>query len=225
MTKGTPGLAFIGLVFGLSAGLFEETARYLFYRFSIKEERRWKDGLIYGLGHGGTEAMILGAIVMYVFLQIVVINGVAPEALGEMVGQDKVEITLSQVQTYLTTPWYDHLLGALERVSAITVQISLALLVLQAFTRRNFLWYVAAVLYHTAVDAFSVYALPTWGAYFTELVIFSFALASLWMIYAFYKAEPPEPEPEEEMDFLPPPTPQRVQQKLNPEKLEDSRYD
>ena len=225
MTKGSSDLALIGLIFGLSAGLFEETARYLFYKFSIKEDRRWKDGLIYGLGHGGAEAMILGAIVMYVFLQIVVLNGVTPEALGGLVGQDKVEITLSQVQTYLTTPWYQHLLGALERVSAITVQISLALLVLQAFTRRNFLWYRTAVLYHTAVDAFSVYALPTWGAYLTEVVILGFALISLGIIYAFYRAEPPEPEPVVEMDSVPPASPQRVPQNIDPEKLEDSRYD
>jgi uncharacterized membrane protein YhfC len=225
MTKGSPDLALIGLVFGLSAGLFEETARYIFYKFSIKEERRWKDGLIYGLGHGGTEAMILGVIVMYVFLQIVVINGVAPEALGELVGVDQVETVQAQVNTYLTTPWYDHLLGAMERVSAIIVQISLALLVLQAFTRRNFLWYLAAVLYHTIIDAFAVYALPTWGAYLTEVIILGFALASLGMIYAFYKAEPPEPEPEIQADPLPLPTPQRVQENIKPEKLEDSRYD
>jgi uncharacterized membrane protein YhfC len=225
MTKGSADLALIGLVFGLSAGLFEETARYLFYRFSIKEDRRWKDGLIYGLGHGGTEAMILGVIVMYVFLQIVVLNGVAPEALGELVGADQVEATLAQVQTYMGTPWYQHLLGALERASAITVQISLALLVLQAFSRRNFLWYVAAVLYHTAVDAFSVYALPTWGAYTTEVIILGFALVSLGIITAFYRVEPPEPEPVVESNSLPPPTPQRVQENINSEKLEDSRYD
>jgi hypothetical protein len=45
------------------------------------------------------------------------------------------------------------------------------------------------------------------------------------MIYAFYKAEPPEPEPEIQADPLPLPTPQRVQENIKPEKLEDSRYD
>ena len=47
------------LLFGLSAGLFEEGTRYLFYYFR-KSMRDWDEGLMFGAGWGGIEAILLG---------------------------------------------------------------------------------------------------------------------------------------------------------------------
>ena len=47
---------------GLSAGIFEEGARYLSYRFWATDARTWGKGLMMGAGHGGAESILLGVL-------------------------------------------------------------------------------------------------------------------------------------------------------------------
>jgi len=54
------GLMAYAVVLGLLAGLFEETARYILFKFILNRARTWNEGVFVGLGHGGTEAIILG---------------------------------------------------------------------------------------------------------------------------------------------------------------------
>ena len=49
------------LILGLSAGLCEELARAIGYAV-VKWARRFEDGVMLGLGHGGIEAMIFGGV-------------------------------------------------------------------------------------------------------------------------------------------------------------------
>jgi uncharacterized membrane protein YhfC len=51
-------LVFLALLFGLSAGVFEEIARYIVYRNWLRDVRLWQGGVFFGLGHGGIEAML-----------------------------------------------------------------------------------------------------------------------------------------------------------------------
>lgn len=44
------------LVMGFTAGLFEESARYIGLKIFRKNHTSWIDGVAYGLGHGGIEA-------------------------------------------------------------------------------------------------------------------------------------------------------------------------
>ncbi len=46
------------LVIGLSAGIFEESARYLLIRLWPRPERRWENAMMFGAGHGGLEAIL-----------------------------------------------------------------------------------------------------------------------------------------------------------------------
>ena len=50
---------------GLSAGVFEEGARLLMFRFWARKARRWEEALMIGAGHGGIEAVLLGLLVVY----------------------------------------------------------------------------------------------------------------------------------------------------------------
>lgn len=47
------------LFMGFTAGLFEETARYIGLKIFRKNRISWMDGLAFGLGHGGCEAVWL----------------------------------------------------------------------------------------------------------------------------------------------------------------------
>src|SRR5690625_4607416 len=45
------------VVIGLSAGVFEEMARFIIMRFFMKQ-RNWQSGFLFGAGHGGIEAVL-----------------------------------------------------------------------------------------------------------------------------------------------------------------------
>ena len=52
----------IALIQGLSAAVFESAARLLFLRYALKDHRSYYDGIAFGLGHGGIEAMLFTGI-------------------------------------------------------------------------------------------------------------------------------------------------------------------
>lgn len=213
------GLAVIGLLAGLSAGLFEEFTRYGLYRWWAKDARSWARGLLLGTGWGGIEAILFAALPILVsFILMVAVRGAYIE----------LNITPEQIDAYWSIPWYLSFLGFVERAFAIPIQISLSVLVLQVFIRRQSRWLWFAIGWHTLVDALAVFLLlywseHAWAAYAIEGVVAILAIVSLIIIFALKKPEPePEPEPE------PPPEPLDVATLPQPEEtsdsLEDSRY-
>jgi uncharacterized membrane protein YhfC len=225
---GSLDLAVAGFFLGLSAGIFEETARYLVLRRWLPQARTWEEGLMFGAGHGGIEAIIFGLLAMWGFLQIATFQDLSPEALSTVLGPEKAEV----LQTYLMSlgdiPWYYNLLGALERVSALCIHLGATVLVLQAFTRRNIGWYFLAILWHTAVDAFAVYGVQTWNVYVVEGIVFLFGLCSLGIVFALRRKTQTEDGEIQEIksQIIPPQTVLHKEPgEITQEKLDDSRYE
>jgi uncharacterized membrane protein YhfC len=158
-------LIIIAIGLGLSAGVFEETARYIVYRFWIKDARIWKDALMFGAGHGGIEAILLGIITLLAVFQIVSLSG---QDLSSIIPQEQLPIAQAQVNAFWALPWYGVLLGTGERVIALIFHISASVLVLQVFRRKNIAWLFAAIFLHAGLNAIAVYGSQTWGIYLTE---------------------------------------------------------
>jgi uncharacterized membrane protein YhfC len=218
-------LVLYGLVLGLSAGVFEEGARYLVYRVWLLDVRRWKEAVLYGAGHGGVEAILLGGLALYAFFQATAYRNAN---LSELVPPGQLELAKAQIEAYWSAPWYEALIGALERAFAVIIQISLAILVFQAVARRKIFWLFLAVGWHTAVDALAVFGIQRWGVYPTEAVVAGFALISLAMILFLSKQPVVMPEGLEEVDasLLVPDLPAKPRKPdLSKERLENSRYD
>jgi uncharacterized membrane protein YhfC len=218
-------LVLLAILFGLSAGLFEETARYIVYRVWLGDERRWKGGLLFGLGHGGMEAMLLGGLSFYVLMQTIAYRNAD---LTTIVPAEQLALARAQLDAYWSAPWYAALLGALERMFAIGIQVSLAVMVLQAFTRRNVVWLLLAILWHAIIDAVAVYGASTWGIYLTELAIALMAGLSVLFLFRMRHDEV-EPDP---VDLGPPGSlpegridPEMVIEHLPKDRLDDSRFD
>jgi uncharacterized membrane protein YhfC len=158
------------VIVGLAAGVCEETARYLVLRFWRRDARAWAPGVAFGAGHGGIEAILVG---MGVLISLVVNS-----------------------QTLLSVSWYLPLLGGLERVFAVILQIAFALLVVQAFTRRNPGWLAAAILGHALVDGVAVFLSGMgWHPLALEGMMLPFALGSLALILALRRAASIERQP------------------------------
>ncbi len=196
-TSSGPGLALAGaaILLGLSAGVFEEGARWLAYRFWIRQARTWPEGVVFGSGHGGGEAVITGLIALLTLFQLTALRG---QDLAAIVPAEQLAAAQAQVEAYWALPGWVFFLSAVERASALAVQITLSVIVLQAFLRpRGRLWLMAAIGWHALVDAVAVFAGVTTGVYggniagtvFTELLIAGMAAISLIILFRLRPVE------------------------------------
>ncbi len=144
------------LVLGFTAGLCEETARAVGFLL-LKKTRRLEDGLMLGLGHGGIESMIFGG----------VLTAATVASLAPMIGMDLATLKLTpeqlahlipQLQALSAAPFMAAVGPLIERLLAMVMHVIWSVMVLQAFRRRNFGYYLAAIGYHMLIDAGAVYA-------------------------------------------------------------------
>lgn len=174
------GLVIGSLLVGLSAGVFEELARYLFLRRWVLRARSWQSGLLYGAGHGGIEAVLLGLLALIGFVQAIALRRAD---LAQVLDPGDIALAQQQLQAYWTMPPALALLGAVERVFALVVQMSAALMVVTAVMRGQRRWLLAAILWHTIVDALAVYLLQRVGVFPTELALSLLAIGAAAFIF------------------------------------------
>lgn len=172
--------AFNALVLGISAAVFEEFTRLIVLRLWVKAERGWKHALVFGAGHAGIEAILVGGIIFYSFLVMTTLQG---KDLTTMVPQEQLPLLETQIEAYWTATWYDSLLGFVERSLTIPVHLSLAVLVMLTMAKKEVRWFLLAVIWHTLVDAGVVFIFGKWGAYAAEGLLAAFTAGSISMIY------------------------------------------
>ena len=214
----TSQLIFNAVFLGVSAGIFEEGARYLVMRWWAKDVRSWRKGVLFGAGHGGAEAIILGAITLYAFLQLVAIKNAD---LSKLFPANQLAIAQRQVQAYWSATWYASMLGALERFFTIPCQIAMAVMVMQVFIRKNIGWLFGAIGYHALLDGVAVIGQKYLSPISLEGVIGIFAILSVVIIFLLRQPEPPEVIPLSAPAVIVSP-PQPVLE--TPENLEKTRY-
>jgi uncharacterized membrane protein YhfC len=103
--------------------------------------------------------------------------------LSQLVPADQLALAQAQVDLYWSLPWYDTLLGAVERLFTLCFHLSASVLVLQCFTRRQIRWLFIAIAWHALLDAVAVFSVSTWGPYLTEGLIGIAALVSIGIIF------------------------------------------
>lgn len=169
-----------------TAGLFEETARLLCFRFFLKDRRRNVDGIVFGFGHGGIEAFLLvGLNCLCMFLGFLFYKAVGAENLPNGIVSSGL---LSALQTLEVTPVH-HLFGLFfpgiwERIVAVMIQIGMTMIVLSGFQKKKvFRYYVTAIAVHTLVDA-GIGIVPLWTASRGSVLLVCFTVfAVLLMTY------------------------------------------
>jgi uncharacterized membrane protein YhfC len=223
---GVSGSLIVALLLGLSAGIFEECARYGMFRWWLKDKQSWNTAVLAGAGHGGIEAIILGGIVMVVYLNMVALRNSDLSNLN--LTPDQLEITRQQIQIYWSTPWYDTLFGAIERAFTIPFHIMASVVVLQVFTRRSgqqqIGWLGLAIVLHALMDASVVFIAGQWNGYVAEVVLGIMVIFEIIIIFALRQ---PEPEPiatpaGEVVKTVPKYSPEPVEE--TKENLEKTRY-
>lgn len=143
-----------------TAALFEEGGRWIVMRLFMKQKHRLSDGIAFGIGHGGCEAVLL-----------VGINAVAAIILN----------------AGSTNPWIAFA-GGIERLFTMVIQIGLSVMVLKSVALKKPLWLLLAFAVHTAIDLGAV-LLPRTGAsvFMIEACIGIVAAALLAFIVVQFK--------------------------------------
>lgn len=164
-----------GLYGGLAAGLFEEVGRFVAMRFAMKKQLDLPNALMYGVGHGGIEAiLIVGLASVSNLVTSIMINAGTLEAGLGALDQATKEATLTQLSALWTTPSYQFFLGGIERIVAVTLHIALSVLVFQAVKLGKKRYWFLAFAIHAGVDFATVIA-----ANYLNLVLVEVMLAVL----------------------------------------------
>lgn len=112
---------------GVTAGIFEESARWIGMGIFRKGKTAWMDGLAYGLGHGGIEAAWL------FFTQV-----------------------FPAIQRGQEISGWSAVLGPWERFFAMMIQIGFTFVVLYGVKTKKIRYLGLAILLHGVVDALTI---------------------------------------------------------------------
>jgi uncharacterized membrane protein YhfC len=134
----------------LAAGIFEEVGRFAAFKIFLKNKREWKDGMAYGIGHGGFEAILIG---LFGSLQSIMYAKLLNSGNLESLLAGKVSLAqIEALKVSLTGPSYLFAIGGIERVFAVIIHIALTFVVLYGIRNRKNIFLLYAILLHALVD-------------------------------------------------------------------------
>jgi uncharacterized membrane protein YhfC len=151
----------------LTAGIFEETARYVGFKYLIKDHS-YEKGLTYGAGHGGIESILLVGVNV---LSIGVVLLMSPEVLPP-----------TQLDALLVTPVYLPLVGLYERIMVMIAQIGFSIMVLESIRKKDVKYLVVVIGLHALLNYLAV-SIVGYGVLYSELLITGFALGLGYWTY------------------------------------------
>lgn len=178
------GNAWVLVPYGaLMAGVFEEIGRYTMMRFALKKHRDWKDGLAFGIGHGGIESiLILGLSNLTMIIYAYQINA---GTFDQLMSNENLKSALLPIKEQLiaTSPLMTAL-GPIERVCAIALHIALSVLVMYAIKSKKIKYLVSAIVIHALFDVpaalYQTGVLP--NVFIVEAIIVLFAILAVLYI-------------------------------------------
>ena len=155
---------------------------YILFKFIRKDSKTWNEGVFIGLGHGGTEAIIFGILAAVGFFTMLAYRSMDLSTIPS-IPADQLELAKQQVAAYWSTPVYMTLLGAVERIFAICLHISLSVMVLYSIVNKKPVWFWIAILWHAIVDTVAVYLIQQISMLALEGIIGIFAIISLGIVF------------------------------------------
>ena len=169
---------------GLVAGLFEETGRFVAFRFLQKKTSGKETAITYGIGHGGFESMsVVGfGFIQYFSIALMIHNGSINSLLSSTTG-DELTSLQSIVSLISSMTVGTCALTVLERAYAFIFHIALSVIVYYAVQKPEKKWlFPVAILLHTGLDIFAgLYQMDVLPLIATEAIgIIYTGLVTLW---------------------------------------------
>lgn len=170
------------LFLGITAGLFEEIGRYIGFRYLLKDRLEWKNGVAFGIGHGGIESIVVVGLgnVNALMSSLMINSGTFDSYVGSKVPAATIEAVKNNL---LNTPSMNYLVGGIERVLVITIHIALSILVLYAVKNKKGIFLLYAIALHSVLDIVTVFmAMKGFNIWLTEVFILACAVIALIFI-------------------------------------------
>lgn len=176
----------------LVAALFEETGRYLAFRFVLTKHPNKETAVTYGIGHGGIECiLVLGVTYIQYYAYGQLINsGSMDKMLSAYKDSEQSVNALKQLITNIKgVTQFTCYMADLERISAIMVQISLSILVFQAVyvAGRKYMYWIAVILHFLMDVPAALYQKKLLGLLPTEIILFVYAILVLALGIKIYQ--------------------------------------
>jgi uncharacterized membrane protein YhfC len=165
------------IVLAGTSGPFEEIARYCVLTFGAKRTRGWREGVMFGAGHGGIEAVLL--------IGAACVSSLVLLTLGDTILAQQAALPAEQlaaVQAQIETARSAGplvLVGVFERVFAMLFHIGMSVLVLRAVETGAKRWLALAIALHIGFNALAVIAQQYAGVAAAEAVIFLGGIGAL----------------------------------------------
>ena len=170
------------------AALFEETGRFLGIKYIMRNQLTKENAFMYGVGHGGIEAMfLLGITSINNLANAMMINDGSMTSVLEGLDQTARETAVQGLSVLWETPASLFFAAGFERIVAICLQISLSILIYQAVKEKSGRWYWAAFGVHFVVD-FAAVLLSSFSIAAAEVVMAVMTATVVWYVAKMYRA-------------------------------------
>ena len=184
----TGNIFLYGLYGGFAAALFEETGRLIAMKLYMKRSLNKENAVMYGIGHGGIEAILLvGLTYVSNLLSALMINSGALQASLDLLDETTRQTTLEQIKVLWETPSWQFYMAGVERLITITLQIALSVLIYKAVTAKKRTYCFLAFGIHFAVDFVTVVitglGAPVWMVEVLLLIAVAFVAHYAYQLY------------------------------------------
>ena len=174
------------------AALFEETGRYLAFRFVLTKHPNNETAVTYGIGHGGIECvLVLGVTYIQYYAYGQLINsGSMDKMLSAYKDSSQSVDALNQLITNIKgVTKMTCYMADLERISAMMVQIALSILVFQAVyvAGKKYMYWVAVALHFLTDVPAALYQKGVLKLLPTEIILFVYAALVLALGVKIYQ--------------------------------------
>lgn len=139
----------------LTSGLFEESTRWIVLRFWARRVRDRTEGIAYGLGHGGCEAILLVGSAAISGITVLATADSLREAISAQT-PDQLAAFEVQLATLQGLTIGVATMGVYERVVAVVFHVVMSLLVLRAVRSGRWRWWATAVVLHCAFNGVAI---------------------------------------------------------------------
>ena len=175
---------------GLAAGIFEEVGRFISMKLFMKRFLNKENAFMYGVGHGGIEAMIIvGMTTVSNLISAYMINIGLMEKSLELFDSDIKQQTIDQLSLLWTTSPVDFYMAGVERVVAITLHLSLSYIVYRAVKDGKIQLLFLSIALHAFADFITVLVAGYAPVIVVEIVLIVIVSIIAVFVYKKFSAE------------------------------------
>ena len=179
------GNALAYVLYGITmAGVFEECGRYVILKWGLKKNRTRENAVMYGIGHGGIEVLVvlLPSIITYLAVAVLFSTGNVGNVLNALkITEENASAALPAVQAAASFNYTMMFMNTIERLSAMFLHIGLTVIVYHGVIKAKRGFLLLAIILHMLMDTFPalyqkgmmpLWAVEVWGAFWTAVVMF-----------------------------------------------------